>query len=114
MRPYLCRWASDHYEKAQLLVLNGNEPIFDPYIARDERYILFRDRRMNRVNMRKEFFKVPLEEIEVFVNKHTGATITFTKLAEAREYRETMAMLERIANAVQPVEAPQEFPTSLF
>src|SRR6185312_3163119 len=55
----------------------------------------FKDRRLNRVNMRKEFFKVPLEEIETFVNKHTAATITFTKLAEAREYRETMAMLER-------------------
>ena len=73
----------------------------------------FKDRRLNRVNMRKEFFKVPLEEIETFVNKHTAATITFTKLAEAREYRETMAMLERMAKAVQPVEASQEFPASL-
>jgi len=41
MRAYLCRWAGDHYEKPQLLVLNGNDPTFDPYIAPDERYILF-------------------------------------------------------------------------
>ncbi|HEV3326578.1 MAG TPA: hypothetical protein VG052_13265 [Puia sp.] len=41
MRAYLCRWAGDHYEKPQLLVLNGNEPTFDPYIAPDERYIIF-------------------------------------------------------------------------
>jgi hypothetical protein len=41
MRAYLCRWVGDHYEKPQLLVLNGNEPTFDPYIAPDERYILF-------------------------------------------------------------------------
>jgi hypothetical protein len=41
MDAYLCRWAGDHYEKAQLLALNGNEPVFDPYIAPDERYILF-------------------------------------------------------------------------
>jgi Tol biopolymer transport system component len=41
MRAYLCRWAGDHYEKPQLLILNGNEPTFDPYIAPDERYILF-------------------------------------------------------------------------
>jgi Tol biopolymer transport system component len=41
MHAYLCRWTNDHYEKAQLLPLNGNEPAFDPYIAPDERYILF-------------------------------------------------------------------------
>ena len=41
MRAYLCRWAGDHYEKPQLLILNGNEPTFDPFIAPDERYILF-------------------------------------------------------------------------
>jgi hypothetical protein len=41
MRAYLCRWAGHHYEKPQLLVLNGNEPTFDPYIAPDERYIIF-------------------------------------------------------------------------
>lgn len=41
MRAYLCRWAGDHYEKPELLVLNGSEPTFDPYIAPDERYILF-------------------------------------------------------------------------
>jgi hypothetical protein len=41
MRAYLCRWAGDHYEKPELLVLNGSEPTFDPYIAPDERYIIF-------------------------------------------------------------------------
>lgn len=41
MHAYLCRWADDHYEKPQLLVLNGNEQVYDPYIAPDERYILF-------------------------------------------------------------------------
>jgi Tol biopolymer transport system component len=41
MHAYLCRWAGDHYEKPQLLILNGNEPTFDPFIAPDERYILF-------------------------------------------------------------------------
>jgi Tol biopolymer transport system component len=41
MRAYLCRWAGDHYEKPQLLVLNGNEPTFDPYITPDESCIVF-------------------------------------------------------------------------
>jgi len=41
MHAYLCRWAGDHYEKPQLLLLNGNAPGYDPYIDADERYILF-------------------------------------------------------------------------
>jgi Tol biopolymer transport system component len=41
MHAFMCRRAGDHYEKAQLLLLNGNEPTFDPYIAPDERYIVF-------------------------------------------------------------------------
>jgi Tol biopolymer transport system component len=41
MHAYLSRWAVDHYEKPQLLPLNGGEPAYDPYIAPDERYILF-------------------------------------------------------------------------
>ena|SRR6185437_834697 len=41
MHAYLCRWKGDHYEKPQLLILNGAEPTFDPYISPDERYILF-------------------------------------------------------------------------
>jgi hypothetical protein len=38
---YAVRWAGDHYEKPQRLALNGNEDIYDPYIAPDERYIVF-------------------------------------------------------------------------
>jgi len=41
MRSYLCRRTGDHYEKPELLPFNGNRPAFDPYIAPDERYILF-------------------------------------------------------------------------
>jgi Tol biopolymer transport system component len=41
MHAYMCRRAGGHYQKAQMLALNGNEPTFDPYIAPDERYILF-------------------------------------------------------------------------
>ena len=41
MHAYLCRRTGDHYDKPQLLLLNGNDPTYDPYIAPDERYILF-------------------------------------------------------------------------
>lgn len=41
MHAFLCRRSGDHYEKPQMLLLNGNDPTFDPCIAADERYILF-------------------------------------------------------------------------
>ena len=49
----------------------------------------FADRSVNLVNMRKEFFNVALGEVEAFA-KERGLTVSFTKLAEAREYRETL------------------------
>lgn len=51
----------------------------------------FAQRRVNLANERKEFFMVPLEEIER-VAKENQAEIEFTKIAEAKEYRETVAM----------------------
>jgi hypothetical protein len=51
----------------------------------------FDDLRINKVNYRKEFFRMPLERLrEVVVG--TGAEVSFTMLAEAREYRETQAL----------------------
>ena len=72
----------------------------------------FKDRRLNRINHRKEFFKVTLQEIEGFVKEHTGAEIMFTQLADAREYRETMAVLEALMLKEQPT--PAAFPSDLF
>ena len=55
---------------------------------------IFKKYSVNRINYRKEFFKVPLEEIEKAVNETTVSDIIFTKVAEAREYRETLAILK--------------------
>jgi len=52
----------------------------------------FHQRRVNRVNVRKEFFRVTLEEITTEVTKLHGE-IELTHLAEAREYRQTLAMV---------------------
>ncbi|RYZ82681.1 MAG: DUF4041 domain-containing protein, partial [Proteobacteria bacterium] len=54
----------------------------------------FNDKRVNQVNGRKEFFQVPLQDIENFVKSHTKAEMEFTKVAEAKEYRETLAIKE--------------------
>jgi hypothetical protein len=56
---------------------------------------LVQDRQVNLVNPRKEFYRdVELEEIEAFV-KDRGLSAQFIKFAEAKEYRETLALREQ-------------------
>jgi hypothetical protein len=51
----------------------------------------FHDRRVNRVNDRKEFFRVGIGEIADAVRQHHGE-IEIVREAEAIEYRKTVAM----------------------
>lgn len=53
----------------------------------------FADRRVNQVNLRREFFRISLQEIIDAVAKHHG-TITFVTFPEAKEYRKTLAINE--------------------
>jgi hypothetical protein len=57
----------------------------------------FDDLRINKVNGRKEFFRLPLDKIRA-LTVEKGFNVTFTMAAEAREYRETMA-LEKMSPA---------------
>lgn len=57
----------------------------------------FAERRVNLVNLRREYFHVTLEEIIQAVSEYFGE-ITFVKVPEAAEYRQTMA--QRKANGV--------------
>lgn len=50
----------------------------------------FRDNQVNKVNNRKEFFKVDLKEIEKVVKENHNATVTFTMKAKAEQYYETL------------------------
>ena len=61
----------------------------------------FHHRRVNRVNERKEFFRVTLDEIAEVVRQHHGE-IEFTQMAEAKEYRQSLAILR----APGPVSSP--------
>lgn len=51
----------------------------------------FDDLRINKVNYRKEFFRVPLDRVRAFA-EGKGLQTTFTMVAEARDYRETQAL----------------------
>lgn len=52
---------------------------------------------MNKVNPRKEFFRVDLSIIKAIIEKK-GLTVNWTMAAEASEYRESLAIEERIKN----------------
>jgi len=75
----------------------------------------FKEKRINRVNGRKEFFKVSLEEIEEYI-KHIGGVIKVTKKAEAREYRETVAMINSFLDSkdIDTISEDVIFPQSLI
>jgi hypothetical protein len=53
----------------------------------------FAHRRVNRINERKEFFRVTLDEIAEAVRKNHG-DFELTRVAEAAEYRKTLALVE--------------------
>lgn len=48
--------------------------------------------RVNKVNGRKEYFKVPFEEIKSILEKHKELAIELSEQAEAFEYRQTLAI----------------------
>jgi hypothetical protein len=60
----------------------------------------FGDRRVNLVNLRREYFHVTLDEIRDAVAEHYGL-VTFRLIPEAEQYRDTKAMREeaRLASA---------------
>ncbi len=78
----------------------------------------FSDKRVNMVNPRKEFFRVSITELEQFARKHK-ADIQLTKLAEAKEYRETLTLMSKANEASESLSTEKnpatevQFPESL-
>lgn len=76
----------------------------------------FADKKVNMLNYRKEFFDVTLDEIENKV-KEIGIAAEFSRLPEAMEYRETLAILEKLNSKISPKTVEEiiaeEFPSSL-
>lgn len=85
---------------------------YDAPALEHELHTLFKGRRMNRVNMRREFFHgVGLDEIEAFV-KTKGLSAEFMQLPEAREYRQTLSLREALT--AEPETLAPQFPVKLF
>jgi hypothetical protein len=73
----------------------------------------FKTNRVNWVNGRKEFFQVSLEEIERVAHELEHG-IEFIKVAEARDYRETRALLEKYQKIGAEKYFDTRFPDHLF
>lgn len=71
----------------------------------------FDEFRINKVNYRKEFFRVPLERIRSVIEERK-LEVSFTMPAEAREYRETQALEKMSATEREKYERPAEPPVS--
>lgn len=67
-----------------------------------ELHRVFERHRVNRVNERKEFFRVPIEQIAHAVRAQR-ADIEITLAAEAAEYRKTQAILGEEWRGLEPV-----------
>lgn len=50
----------------------------------------FESKSVNKVNLRKEFFRVSLDEIEDVVTQNYNKTVKFTRVPVASEYRQTL------------------------
>jgi hypothetical protein len=57
----------------------------------------FSSQRVNKVNERKEFFDVSIDEIETAV-RQMNAKIDIIKTPEARDYRQTLALVGRASS----------------
>lgn len=62
----------------------------------------FKEKSVNQVNFRKEFFKVSLDEIEDVVKAKYNNTVEFTKIPVASEYRQTLEILKNTTFEISP------------
>lgn len=76
------------------MIFSDNAPKLE-----DDLHKYFENKSVNRVNLRKEFFRVSLDEIENVVKNKFDGTATFTKIPTATEYRQTLAILSSESNS---------------
>lgn len=93
------------------LIFTENAPELESLLQKE-----FDDRRINKVNYRKEYFRVTLDEIEQVIQEKYDKEVEFIKVPEAREYRETKSIIKQLEQAKQEqIENEiEKYPDSLF
>ncbi|PZG38692.1 DUF4041 domain-containing protein [Listeria ivanovii] len=69
---------------------------YEAYKLESEVHQKFSKYRINKVNNRKEFFKVPIVDLEVELYQYESLTIDFEKTPEAQEYRESLSLIQEV------------------
>lgn len=69
------------------MIFSENAPELEAMLHRH-----FESRKVNKVNSRKEFFRIDLDEIKQLILDQFGATVQFTDIPIATEYRETLRL----------------------
>lgn len=65
---------------------------YDAYKLESELHERFADERINKVNNRKEYFKISIDEIKNVLEEYKDLTVDFNERPEAPEYRQTLAL----------------------
>lgn len=66
---------------------------YDAYKLESELHDKFADKRINKMNSRKEYFNLSIDEIKDTLNQYKDLTIDFNEIPEASEYRESLKVV---------------------
>ncbi|WP_405250704.1 DUF4041 domain-containing protein [Dokdonia sp. Asnod3-C12] len=93
------------------MIFSENAPELENLLHRE-----FNDRRINKVNYRKEYFRVSLDEIEQVIIKKYDKEVNFIKSIEAQQFRETKSIIKQLETAKdeQSHVEVEKYPDSLF
>jgi hypothetical protein len=93
------------------MIFSENAPELESLLHKE-----FDDRRINKVNNRKEYFKVSLDEIEQVVKDKYDKEVDFIKVIEAQQFRETKSIIKQSQKAKdeKAENEIEKYPESLF
>lgn len=93
------------------MIFSENAPELENLLHRE-----FDDRRINKVNFRKEYFRVTLDEIEQVIIDKFEKEVDFIKDVEAQQYRETKSIVKQLEQAKEEKAEKEieKYPDSLF
>lgn len=85
------------------IIYSEDAPMLEKELHRE-----FEQKAVNRVNPRKEFFRLPLTEIRHAVEQRGLSEVHWTMKAEATEYHETLSIYNKEKNVVQNASVQEE------
>jgi hypothetical protein len=93
------------------MIFSENAPELENLLHKE-----FDDRRINKVNNRKEYFKVSLDEIEQVIIDKYEKEVDFIKVIEAQQFRETKSIIKQIQETKdeQAEKEIEKYPDNLF